>query len=67
MYRYKGQSAPAVVVAEFDFAELDDIVRRKLFVALIRAQMALELVRSGRAERCLAAAFGYGLLAPTEN
>lgn len=61
VYRYKGQSAPAVVVAEFDFAELDDIVRRKLFVALTRAQMAAELVLSSRAERCLTAAFEYGL------
>ncbi|KQV46378.1 NERD domain-containing protein/DEAD/DEAH box helicase [Massilia sp. Root335] len=56
VYRYKGQSAPAVVVAEFDFAELDDVVRRKLFVALTRAQMAAELVLSTRAERCLTAA-----------
>jgi hypothetical protein len=57
VYRYKGQSAPAVIVAEFDFAELDEIMRRKLFVALTRAQMTVELVLSGRAERCLATAF----------
>lgn len=56
VYRYKGQSAPAVVVAEFDFAELDDLARRRLFVALTRAQMAAELVLSDAAERCLAAA-----------
>jgi superfamily I DNA and RNA helicase len=55
VYRYKGQSAPAVVVAEFDFAELDDAWRRRLFVALTRAQMAAELVLSPQAERCLAA------------
>ena len=36
IYRYKGQSAPAVVVAEFDFAELDDAARRRMFVALTR-------------------------------
>lgn len=58
VYRYKGQSAPAVVVAEFDFAELDEAARRRLFVALTRAQMAVELVLSGRAERCLATVLG---------
>jgi len=55
VYRYKGQSAPAVVAAEFDFAELDDAARRRLFVALTRAQMAVEMVVSSRAEACLAA------------
>jgi len=55
VYRFKGQSAPAVVLTEFDFAELDDAARRKLFVALTRAQMAAEMVLSARAERCLAA------------
>ena len=58
VYRYKGQSAPAVVVTEFDFCELDDVARRTLFVALTRAQMAVELVLSSAAERCLAAALG---------
>lgn len=56
VYRYKGQSAPAVVVTEFDFDTLDDRARRMLFVALTRAQMAVELVLSPEAERCLAAA-----------
>ncbi|WP_423680153.1 ATP-binding domain-containing protein [Undibacterium sp. WLHG33] len=55
VYRYKGQSVPAVVITEFDFAELDDTARRKLFVALTRAQMAAELVLSVTAERCLVA------------
>jgi hypothetical protein len=56
VYRYKGQRAPAVIVAEFDFAELDERARRKLFVALTRAQMAASLVLSASAERCLVAA-----------
>jgi hypothetical protein len=56
VYRYKGQSAPAVVVAEFDFAELNEVTRRKLFVALTRAQMAVEMVLSIKAEACLTAA-----------
>ncbi|QNA89309.1 ATP-binding domain-containing protein [Massilia sp. Dwa41.01b] len=55
VWRFKGQSAPAVVVTEMDFAELDDAARRRLFVALTRAQMAVELVLSDRAERCLTA------------
>ena len=55
VYRYKGQSAPAVVIAEFDFAELDERARRKLLVALTRARMAASLVLSTRTERCLAA------------
>jgi len=55
VYRFKGQSAPAVVITEMDFAELDEAARRRLFVALTRAQMAVELVLSERAERCLAA------------
>ena len=55
VYRFKGQSAPAVVITEMDFAELDETARRRLFVALTRAQMAVELVLSSRAERCLAA------------
>jgi hypothetical protein len=64
VYRYKGQSAPAVVIAEFDFAELDEATRRRLFVALTRAQMAAELVLSARAERCLAAILGHDAGAP---
>lgn len=56
VYRYKGQSAPAVVVTEFDFDTLDDKTRRMLFVALTRAQMEVELVLSTAAERCLYAA-----------
>lgn len=55
VYRFKGQSAPAVVITEMDFAELDEAARRRLFVALTRARMAVELVLSERAERCLAA------------
>jgi len=58
VYRYKGQSAPAVVVTEMDFVEFDDAARRRLFVALSRAQMAIELVLSARAERCLADVLG---------
>jgi hypothetical protein len=47
-----------VVIAEFDFVELDEATRRRLFVALTRAQMAVELVLSASAERCLVEALG---------
>ena len=58
VYRYKGQSAPAVVLSEVDFAELTTTERRKLFVGLTRARMAVEIVLSPQAERCLADALG---------
>lgn len=58
VYRYKGQSAPAVVLAEMDFVELGGPERRKLFVGMTRAQMALEMVVSREAERCFAGVLG---------
>lgn len=51
--RFKGLSAPAIVATEFDFEQLDEASRRKLFVALTRAQMAVVLVLSERAEASL--------------
>lgn len=44
VYRFKGQSAPAVVITDIDFATWDDQIRRKLFVGLTRASMAAHLV-----------------------
>ena len=49
VYRFKGQSAPAVIFAEIDFETLDDKARRKLFVGMTRAQLKLILVSSERA------------------
>ena len=46
VYRFKGQSAPAVVLAEIDFDALDDRAIRKLFVGATRAMMKLVLVLS---------------------
>lgn len=54
VYRFKGQSASGVVLTELDFEELTDIERRKLFVGLTRAHLAVEMVLSIRAEACLA-------------
>jgi hypothetical protein len=49
VYRFKGQSAAAVVFAEIDFEELDEKALRKLFVGATRAMMLLVLVVSERA------------------
>ncbi len=49
VYRFKGQSAPAVIFTEIDFAEIDDRVLRKLFVGMTRARLKLVLVLSERA------------------
>ncbi|USX22760.1 ATP-binding domain-containing protein [Oxalobacteraceae bacterium OTU3REALA1] len=53
VYRFKGQSAPAVIFTEIDFAEIDDRVLRKLFVGMTRARLKLVLVLSERAEQQL--------------
>ena len=55
VYRFKGQSAPAVIFTEIDFAELDEKSFRKLFVGMTRARLKLVLVLSERAARVLQA------------
>ncbi len=49
VYRFKGQTAAAVVLTEIDFEELDDLCWRKLFVGMTRARLKLVLVLSERA------------------
>ena len=58
VYRFKGQSAPAVVFAEIDFDTLDDKAVRKLFVGATRAMMKLVLVISERSAQALLARTG---------
>lgn len=53
IYRFKGQSAPIVILCEMDFEALDDANRRKLFVAMTRAQRELHLVMSEAAAAAL--------------
>jgi hypothetical protein len=53
VYRFKGQSAPAVIFTEIDFEALDDRTVRKLFVGMTRARMKLVLVLSERAAALL--------------
>ena len=58
VYRFKGQSAAAVVFAEIDFETLDEKALRKLFVGATRAMMLLVLVVSERAAARLVDALG---------
>jgi len=53
IYRFKGQSSPAVVLCEIDFEVLTDKELRKLFVGFTRAQMQLTCVISERASAYL--------------
>jgi hypothetical protein len=53
IYRFKGQSAPAVIFTEIDFEQLDELVLRKLFVGMTRARLKLVLVLSERASQQL--------------
>lgn len=56
IYRFKGQSAPAVILSEVDFTELTAQERRKLFVGMTRAQLNLQVVLSQQAEACFSSA-----------
>ena len=55
LYRFKGQSAPAVVLCEVDFEQLGPREQRKLFVGFTRAQMRVDVVLSAHAAETLAA------------
>ena len=49
VYRFKGQSAPCVILTEVDFESFDEAVLRRLFVGATRATMKLIVVMSERA------------------
>jgi hypothetical protein len=53
VYRFKGQAAPAVVLAEVDFEALDEKAVMKLFVGATRATMKLVIVLSDKAAAVL--------------
>ena len=44
MFRFKGQSAPRVIMTEIDFAECDERAARRLYVGATRATLRLSLV-----------------------
>lgn len=65
VYRFKGQAAPAVVLTEVDFEQLDERTVRKLFVGATRATMKLAVVASTRAAARLRAVMApQGLARP---
>lgn len=49
IYRFKGQSAPCVILTEVDFERFDEAVFRRFFVGATRATMKLIVVISERA------------------
>lgn len=51
--RFKGQSAPAIVLTEIDEETWTDLHRRMLFVGMTRATLHLEIVLSDRVEQQL--------------
>jgi hypothetical protein len=55
IYRFKGQSAPCVILTEVDFDAFDERSARKVFVGATRATMKLIVVASQRAARHLQA------------
>ena len=54
VFRFKGQSAPAVILTEVAFAELDDNAKRRLFVGVTRASLHVYLVCAERSAAMLA-------------
>ena len=54
IYRFKGQSAPVVVLGEIDFETITSKELRKLFVGMTRAKVHLVCVMSERAQELLA-------------
>jgi superfamily I DNA/RNA helicase len=53
VYRFKGQSAPCVILTEVDFESLDERSRRKLFTGMTRASLKLFVVMSRRSASLL--------------
>ena len=53
LYRFKGQSAPVVVLCEVDFEQLTAKELHKLFVGFTRAEFRLECVLSDRSAQLL--------------
>jgi len=53
VHRFKGQSAPVVVLTGLDFAELTPALRRRLFVAMTRAQYKLVCIATQAAQHAL--------------
>ena len=59
LYRFKGQAAAAIVITEVDLDELDEKNKKKLFVALTRARLAVSLVISDTANKSFSEKIGF--------
>ncbi len=59
IYRFKGQSAPVVILGEIDFEEITSKELRKLFVGMTRAKVHLVCVMSERTQELLAKRIGH--------
>lgn len=53
LHRFKGLQSPAVVLAEIDFTEVNDEARRRLYVGMTRAKLALSLILTSTAMAAL--------------
>ncbi|MFN3712692.1 MAG: ATP-binding domain-containing protein [Alcanivoracaceae bacterium] len=56
LHRFKGLQSPAVVLAEIDFSALEDDARRRLYVGMTRARLALTLIFTPSALQALSQA-----------
>ena len=52
--RFKGQSAPAVLIAEVEWRQLDAAARRRLYIGLTRAELKAAVVMTEAAAMDLA-------------
>ena len=48
VFRFKGQSAPCIILTEIDFDALDERSRRRLYVGATRASMQRSMILSER-------------------
>lgn len=61
VYRFKGQSAPCVILTEADAPSLDEACWRKIFVGATRATLKLSVVASGELAQIFAQSLENGL------
>ena len=50
VHRFKGRSAPCVVLTEIDFENFDESAKRRIFVGVTRATMTLIMIMSRRSK-----------------
>ncbi len=59
LLRLKGQSVPAVLLAEVDWRQLDVSSRRRLYIGLTRAELKAAVVMTEAAAKDLAVCLEY--------